>query len=63
MYLFVQVFFITGLPSVLTDHGKEFNNKVNTELMRMFCIKHQLTTAYHYQVSGLDRRFNQTLAN
>lgn len=64
MYLFVQLFFIIGLPSVLTtDQGKEFNNKVNTELMRMFGIKHRLTTAYHPQTNGLDERFNQTLAN
>ena len=64
MYLFVQLFFIIGLPAVLTtDQGKEFNNKVNAELMRMFGIKHRLTTAYHPQANGLDERFNQTLAN
>ena len=64
MDLFVQLFFIIGLPSVLTtDQGKEFNNKVNSELMRVFGIKHRLTTAYHPQANGLDERFNQTLAN
>ena len=62
--LSVQLFFIIGLPSVLTtDQGKEFNNKVNSELMRLFGIKHRLTTAYHPQANGLDERFNQTLAN
>ena len=64
MYLFVQLFFIIGLPLVLTtDQGNEFNNKVNAELMRMFGVKHQLTTAYHPQANGLDERFDQTLAN
>ena len=52
------------MPSVLTtDQGKEFDNKVNSDLMRVFGIKHRLTTAYHPQANGLDERFNQTLAN
>ena len=46
-----------------TDQGKEFNNRVNSELMRVFGIKHRLTTAYHPQANGLDERLNQTLAN
>ena len=31
--------------------------------MRVFGIKHHLTTAYHPQVNGLDEWFNQTLIN
>ena len=53
-----------GLPAVLkTDQGKEFRNKVNTELTSAFGIDHRLTTAYHPQANGLDERFNQTLVN
>ena len=53
-----------GLPSAITmDQGKEFHNILNTELMRVFGIKHRLTTAYHPQANGLDERFNQTLVN
>jgi len=36
---------------------------VNSELMRLFGIKHRLMTAYHPQANGLDERFNQTLTN
>ena len=46
-----------------TDQGKEFNNKMNKELMRVFNIDHRLTTAYHPQANGLDERFNQTMSN
>ena len=35
----------------------------HSELMRVFGIKHHLTTAYHPQVNGLDEWFNQTLIN
>lgn len=53
-----------GLPSVITtDQGKEFRNCMNAELMKVFRIKHRLTTAYHPQANGLDERFNQTLVN
>lgn len=48
MCVFVQLFFVVGLPSVLTtDQGSEFNNKVNKQLMAAFKINHRLTTAYH----------------
>ena len=53
-----------GLPAVITtDQGKEFRNLLNAELMRVFGIKHRLTTCYHPQANGLDERYNQTLVN
>lgn len=53
-----------GLPSAIsTDQGKEFHNLLNSELMKVFGIKHRLTTAYHPQANGLDERLNQTLIN
>ena len=53
-----------GLPTVMTtDQGKEFRNRVNDELMKVFGIKHRMTTAYHPQANGLDERLNQTLMN
>ena len=59
-----QLFFIMGLPSVMTtDQGREFHNRVNEELMKVFGIQHRLTTAYHPQANGLDERLNQTLTN
>ena len=37
-----------GLPRVImTDQGKQFNNKLNRELLN---IEHRLTTPYHPQV-------------
>ena len=59
-----QLFYLMGLPTVMTtDQGKEFHNRVNDELMKVFGIKHRLTTAYHPQANGLDERLNQTLIN
>ena len=46
-----------------TDQGKEFHNRVNDEFMKVFGIKHHLTTAYYPQANGLDERLNQTLIN
>lgn len=62
--LIMQLFFIVGLPEVITtDQGTEFRNNLNKELTVSFGIKHRLTTAYHPQANGLDERYNQTLAN
>ena len=64
MFKFIQLFFVLGLPSVITtDQGREFRNEVNAALMSIFGIKHHLTTAYHPQANGLDERYNQTLIN
>ena len=53
-----------GLPAVITsDQGREFHNALNKQLMTEFGIDHQLTTAYHPQANGLDKRFNQILVN
>ena len=61
---FLQLFFVMGIPSVITtDQGREFHNRVNSELMKILGIDHRLTTAYHPQANGLDERYNQTLVN
>ena len=53
-----------GIPSVITtDQGREFHNRVNSELMKILGIDHRLTTAYYPQANGLDERYNQTLVN
>ena len=40
-----------GLCRVVTsDQGKEFNNHLNAELMKLLDIDHHLTTPYHPQV-------------
>jgi len=47
----LSVFMRIGLCRVITtDQGTEFNNKLNTELMKTMKINHRLTTPYHPQV-------------
>ena len=47
----MQLFMRMGLPHVITsDQGKEFNNRLDTRLMRLLGIKRRLTTPYHPQV-------------
>ncbi len=41
-----------GISRVVTsDQGKEFNNMLNRQLMRLLKIEYRLTTPYHPQVS------------
>ena len=55
-----QLFYLMVLPTVMTtDQGKEFHNRVNDELVKVFGIKHRLTAAYHPQANGLDECLNQ----
>ncbi|XP_035662468.1 uncharacterized protein LOC118406513 [Branchiostoma floridae] len=44
--------------AILTDQGKEFNNKVNDLICNAFKTKHKVTAAYHPQTNGLDERTN-----
>ena len=60
--VFPQLFFVMGLPAVITtDQGKEFHNQFNKEMMKVFGIEHRMTTPYHPQANGLVERFNQSL--
>ena len=64
MLSFLQLFYIMGIPAVITtDQGREFHNELNKVLMGTFGIEHRLTTPYHPQANGLDERLNQTLMN
>ena len=59
-----ELFFLFGIPQVITtDQGREFKNTLNAELTTTLGIQHRLTTAYHPQANGLDKRWNQTLKN
>ena len=63
LLFFLQLFFIVGLPNVITtDQGREFRNNLNEELTNTFGIEHWLTTAYHPQANGLDEKYNETLS-
>ena len=46
-----KIFMHMGLPEVVTsDNGTEFNNELNTNLMKRLGIKRCLITPYHPQV-------------
>ncbi len=46
---------------LISDQGREFVNRVETELFGLTGIEHRISTAYHPQTNGLTERFNQTL--
>ena len=47
----MQLFMRMGLPNViLSDNGREFNNKLDDLLSDLLGIKRRLTTPYHPQV-------------
>ena len=55
-------FFRFGCCEVaISDQGREFVNKVKTELFRLTGPEQRVTSAYHPQSNGLTERFNQTL--
>ena len=59
---YVSVFFRFGCCEVaISDQGREFVNKVKTELFRLTGPEQRVTSAYHPQSNGLTERFNQTL--
>lgn len=48
---------------VISDQGREFVNKLNSELMKITGTDHRITSAYHPQTNGLVERLNQTIQN
>ncbi|CAB3989986.1 Gypsy retrotransposon integrase 1 [Paramuricea clavata] len=51
-----------GAPCrLLSDQGREFVAKVNTQICKQLGISRSVTSAYHPQTNGLDERTNQTL--
>lgn len=47
----------------LNDQGREFVNKVSTELHKLTGVEQRVTSAYHPQCNGLTERQNQTTQN
>ena len=53
----VMLFYRYGAPKkLLSDQGREFVNRLNTDLAKKFDIDHMVTAAYHPQTNGLDER-------
>lgn len=51
-----------GIPKeVKTDRGKQFVSELFSQMMKLFGIKLNHTTAYHPQANGIIERFHRTL--
>ena len=57
-----KMFLRHGCPQeIISDQGREFCNQLVDLLEELTGFKHRVTSAYHPQASGLDKRMNQTL--
>jgi hypothetical protein len=53
---------LCGPPkAILTDQGKEFNNKLVDELLKWTGVDRKVTSAYSPRTNGKAERFNQTM--
>ena len=49
-----RLFFRLGFPAIIiSDQGREFNNKVVDEICKIIGMDHRQTSAYHPQTNGL----------
>ena len=46
---------------LISDQGREFINKIDTELQLLLGTEHRMTSAYHPQTNGLVEKFNHTI--
>ncbi len=46
---------------LISDQGREFINKLDTELQLLLGTEHRMTSAYHPQTNGLVEKFNHTI--
>ena len=51
-----------GVPeTITTDRGSQFTSRIWTQLMQVWGIKHNVTTAYHPQSNGMVERLHRRL--
>lgn len=63
-FLYDDVICRHGCPLIhITDQGREFTNKLISELFRLTGTQQRVTTAYHPQANGLVERQNRTIKN
>lgn len=58
---FVQFYRFGCAKRLVSDQGREFINKINTELQQLLGTQHRMTSAYHPQTNGLVEKFNHTI--
>jgi transposase InsO family protein len=51
------------MQNLISDQGREFVNKIMSELCNRLNINHQTTSAHHPQANGLVERTNRTILN
>jgi transposase InsO family protein len=57
-----QVITRFGVPSIIhSDHGRQYESKLFSEMCQMLGIKKTRTTPYHPKSDGMVERFNRTL--
>ena len=60
----LDIFWDFGFPKILqSDNGKEFTNRIITELLKYLNIEHRLSTRYHPEANGKVERTNRTVLN
>ncbi len=53
-----------GPPKILlSDQGRQFVNETITALVKKFCIKHKITSAYHPETNGAVEIMNKVVVN
>jgi len=63
-FLYDDIICRHGCPLIhITDQGREFLNKLLSELFRLTGTKQRVTSAYHPQANGLVERQNRTIKN
>lgn len=63
-FLYDEIICRHGCPLIhITDQGREFLNKLISELFHLTGTKQRVTTAYHPQANGLVERQNRTIKN
>lgn len=51
------------IETIISDQGREFNNELMTELLKLTGVRHRVTRPYHPQANGMVERVNQSLKN
>jgi len=61
-FLYDDIICRHGCPEIqISDQGREFINKLSTELFKLTGTQHRITSPYHPQANGLVERLNRTL--
>ena len=60
-FIFDMICMFGCMDHIITDQGREFVNKINSELTELLQTEHRITSAYHPQSNGQREKDNRTL--